>query len=423
MLKEHKMSYKKLIPSVYVKGKKAYADASLSSFSSGASDALDICVKFEQNGADGILYYIMSEDDASHEESINLLRLICKAVDIPVYAAGSIRRAEDVKKYLYAGARAALVETDMESNLAMLTEVTNRFGKDKVGAVIGGGSSEAAELIRKNGNEVLVSAGAPAEGFECIVMTSEAGTELLSAKNCAGVCAACFSDTEYDFMSLKMKLKEEGVKVNTFESAVPFSEFKLNSEGLIPVVVQDYAADEVLMLAYMNEEAYRLTLETGRMTYYSRSRDEIWVKGLTSGHFQYVMSLSLDCDNDTILAKVRQVGAACHTGAHSCFFKELAAKDVHKTNPLMVFNDVMAVILDRKANPKEGSYTNYLFDKGIDKILKKVGEEATEIVIAAKNPDPVEIKYEIADFLYHVMVLMAERGLDWEDVTEELANR
>ena len=177
------------------------------------------------------------------------------------------------------------------------------------------------------------------------------------------------------------------------------------------------------MLAYMNEESYNLTLKTGRMTYYSRSRSELWEKGLTSGHFQYVMSLKLDCDNDTILAKVRQVGAACHTGAHSCFFKKLADKETNKVNPLKVFNDVMDVIKDRKIHPKEGSYTNYLFDKGIDKILKKVGEEATEIVIAAKNPDPVEVKYEISDFLYHVMVLMVEKGLDWEEITEELANR
>ncbi|MCM1308178.1 MAG: bifunctional phosphoribosyl-AMP cyclohydrolase/phosphoribosyl-ATP diphosphatase HisIE, partial [Butyrivibrio sp.] len=370
-----------------------------------------------------ILYFVLPSDDGLHEEAINELRLACRAVDIPVYAAGGIKRAEDVKKYLYAGARAALIETGDESNLAMLTEVTNRFGKEKVGAVLNGNRDEALKLIKENGSEVLVSEGGVTDGLCSVVMTSEADAALLSDEACGGICAASFSDAEYDFMSLKMKLKAEGVKVNTFESAIPFSEFKLNVDGLIPVVVQDYATDEVLMLAYMNEEAYRLTLETGKMTYYSRSRSEIWVKGLTSGHYQYVMSLRLDCDNDTVLARVRQVGAACHTGAHSCFFKELAARDVQRTNPLKVFNEVMAVILDRKANPKEGSYTNYLFDKGIDKILKKVGEEATEIVIAAKNPDTVEIKYEIADFLYHVMVLMAEKGLDWEEVTEELANR
>ena len=159
------------------------------------------------------------------------------------------------------------------------------------------------------------------------------------------------------------------------------------------------------------------------MTYYSRSRREQWVKGETSGHYQYVKSLDIDCDNDTLLAKVKQLGAAWHTGNYSCFYRNLAAKDYAKTNPLKVFKDVMSVIEDRKVHPKEGSYTNYLFDKGIDKILKKLGEEATEIVIAAKNPNPNEVKYEISDFLYHMMVLMAEKDVTWEEITTELANR
>lgn len=189
------------------------------------------------------------------------------------------------------------------------------------------------------------------------------------------------------------------------------------------VVVQDYKTDEVLMVAYMNEEAYNTTLKTGKMTYYSRSRDELWVKGETSGHFQYVKSLTADCDKDTILAKVSQIGAACHTGSRSCFFHEIMAKEYEETNPLKVFEQVFDVIKDRKIHPKEGSYTNYLFDKGIDKILKKLGEEATEIVIAAKNPNANEIKYEISDFLYHMMVLMAEKNITWEEITAELAQR
>ena len=163
------------------------------------------------------------------------------------------------------------------------------------------------------------------------------------------------------------------------------------------------------MVAYMNEEAYDTTIRTGKMTYYSRSRNELWIKGDTSGHYQYVKSLTADCDMDTILAKVSQVGAACHTGRPSCFFQEILKKESEETNPLRVFESVMNVIEDRKVHPKEGSYTNYLFDKGIDKILKKLGEEATEIVIASKNPNPNEIKYEISDFLYHMMVLMVDR--------------
>lgn len=177
------------------------------------------------------------------------------------------------------------------------------------------------------------------------------------------------------------------------------------------------------MLAYMDEEAFENTIRTGKMTYHSRSRNAMWVKGETSGHYQYVKALSVDCDKDTLLAKVEQVGAACHTGNRTCFYTPLFEMDYSEKNPLRVFENVYDTIMDRKKHPKEGSYTNYLFDKGIDKILKKVGEEATEIVIAAKNPNPEEIKYEIADFLYHVMVLMAERGVTWEDIIKELSDR
>lgn len=211
--------------------------------------------------------------------------------------------------------------------------------------------------------------------------------------------------------------------MTTFESLMDFGEFKLNSDGLIPVVTQDYKTNEVLMVAYMDEEAFEHTVKTGRMTYFSRSRQSQWIKGETSGHFQYVKSLAIDCDKDTLLAKVEQIGAACHTGNRSCFYTTIVGADYDAKNPLQIFESVYNMILDRKEHPKEGSYTNYLFDKGLDKILKKVGEEATEVVIAAKNPNPEEVKYELSDFLYHAMVLMAEKGITWDDITKELADR
>lgn len=226
-----------------------------------------------------------------------------------------------------------------------------------------------------------------------------------------------------DFAAYKEACAREGIRMTSFESKMDFSEFKLNSDGLLPVIVQHYKTSEVLMLAYMNQEAFEQTVKSGRMTYFSRSRQSLWTKGETSGHFQYVKSLTIDCDKDTLLAKVDQVGAACHTGNPTCFFQPVVGSDYDETNPLQVFESVYQTIQDRKIHPKEGSYTNYLFDKGIDKILKKVGEEATEIVIAAKNPNPEEIKYEISDFLYHAMVLMVERGVTWDDIVQELADR
>ena len=247
--------------------------------------------------------------------------------------------------------------------------------------------------------------------------------ETLKRENVRGIAGSFINDPETDIMEMKAQLSAGGIKMDNFEPALKWADLKKNSDGMVPVIVQDYRTDEVLMLAYMNEEAFETTINIGKMTYYSRSRQELWIKGMTSGHIQYVKSLTADCDYDTILAKVSQIGAACHTGNVSCFFNEIVKKEYMEKNPLKVLEDVYAIILDRKANPKEGSYTNYLFDKGIDKILKKIGEEASEIIIAAKNPDPEDIKYEISDFMYHMMVLMAEKGVTWEEITQELSQR
>jgi len=212
-------------------------------------------------------------------------------------------------------------------------------------------------------------------------------------------------------------------------------DLKFDSNGLIPVIVQDHKTNEVLMLAYMNEEAYLKTLETKKVHYWSRSRQKLWLKGETSGHFQYVKSISIDCDNDTILLKVDQVEAACHTGHYTCFYREIDENKIEEisntvfdaakvyNNKAAVLQEVYDVITDRRENPKEGSYTNYLFDKGIDKILKKVGEEAAEVIIAAKNKAAGEIRYEVSDLIYHLLVLMVERGVKLDDIYDELKGR
>jgi len=212
-------------------------------------------------------------------------------------------------------------------------------------------------------------------------------------------------------------------------------ELKFDSNGLVPVVVQDYKSNEVLMLAYMNKEAYEKSLETNMVHYWSRSRNKLWLKGETSGHYQKIKSINVDCDNDALLIKVEQVEAACHTGHYSCFYRELKDGDAKETSEVVfdaekvygdkakILQEVYNVILDRRANPKEGSYTNYLFDKGIDKILKKVGEEAAEVIIAAKNKSKDEIRYEIADLFYHLFVLMVERDVTLDDIYGEMQGR
>lgn len=215
---------------------------------------------------------------------------------------------------------------------------------------------------------------------------------------------------------------------NLGEYHMKFTDLKLNEQGLIPVVTQDHYSGQVLMVAYMNEESFNKTLATKKVHYYSRSRKALWLKGETSGHFQEVKEMYVDCDSDTLLIKVAQTGAACHTGQLSCFYKALDFEtneliELDKFKAADILKGVYQVIMDRKANPKEGSYTNYLFDKGIDKMLKKVGEETAEVIIGAKNPGKEEMVYEISDLMYHLSVLMAEKGATWEDIYKELEGR
>ena len=197
-------------------------------------------------------------------------------------------------------------------------------------------------------------------------------------------------------------------------------QIKFDEKGLVPAIIQDYYTKEVLTLAYMNKESLEITLRDKKTCFFSRSRQELWLKGETSGNYQHVVSVKYDCDADALLVEVKKDGPACHTGAESCFFNSLfEAEDYSSFTPEKLYE----LIKDRKINPNEKSYTTYLFEKGLDKILKKVGEECTEVIIGAKNTDNDELRYEIADLYYHTLVLMIEQGLTIQDVKDELAKR
>ncbi len=409
---------------------------------------LEDAVYYDNCGADELYFY----DSASFEEGghgdIRTIQEISRNSDIPLIVHGAVRRFEDIKKMVYAGARTVVVSMegaeDSEGVKEAIKEAIGRFGAERIFRMIPAGKPE--ETLER------VQACLDEEGFGGILLSGDCSDKeychtadylkyhlsmpmmLFSLSDDPAALsdqirmsmpdALILSDSERkDMMGLKQALAGNRIPMNLFESAMDFDEFKLNSQGMIPCITQDYKTGEVLMLAYMTKESFEKTIATGKMTYYSRSRQELWTKGDTSGHFQYVKSLSIDCDRDTLLAKVAQVGAACHTGNRTCFYTSLLEKETDTNNPLEIFQQVYDTIIERKDHPKEGSYTNYLFDQGVDKILKKVGEEATEIVIAAKNPDSEELKYEICDFLYHMMVLMADRDLTWKEITDELAQR
>ena len=334
--------------------------------------------------------------DEDKEDFFHTMAEVCLASEIPVMVEFPITHFEDMKKLYY----------------------------DNVKLIIAGDKTSVAGSVIEDGKTRF--------GKDLIISKSEFDPQMLSVDIFSKLYPGdtdgrtYFIETGFvseDIHKKKYEFMEKGIETKALKPSITWEELKKNSDGLVPVIVVDYKSGKNLMLAYMNEEAYNNTFRTGLMNYYSRSRNTQWIKGETSGHFQYVKYMKADCDKDTLLAGVSQIGVACHTGSDTCFFNDVIKSDYIEKNPAKILDDLYKVIEDRKENPKEGSYTNYLFDKGLDKILKKVGEEACEILIASKNEEPKEIKYEIADFLYHLSVLMVEKGVTWEEVATELANR
>jgi len=426
------METKNIVATLYLKNSKAVK--STTDFTE-IEDVYQLCQMYNDSGIDKIMILDLSTDDDEHEKNINTIKNINRNIEIKVCAGGNINRIEDIKKLLYAGCMQVMLNAAKPSSIGLAEEAGKRFGKERI--VL---SVHNVDFIYKHKSYIeetvhelyilnlkILDAIDNLSSIPYVVKTDSREYKdisfLLSRENIRGITGELVNDPKTDIMKLKSELSADGIVMDNFSTDLEWAHFKTNEQGLVPVIVQDYRTDEVLMLAYMNEEAFKNTINVGKMTYYSRSRQSLWLKGETSGHYQYVKSLTADCDFDTILAKVSQVGVACHTGNPTCFFNNIVKKDYVEKNPQKVLEEVYGIIQDRKENPKEGSYTNYLFDKGIDKILKKLGEESTEIVIAAKNPDPEEIKYEISDFLYHCMVLMVEKGVTWEDIMQELSQR
>ena len=428
-------SGKRFIGSVYLKDEKVVK--SITDQHVISEDPVAFAIKLSDSNVDEIYVFDLSPsgDDAKHEKALDMIKDICKAVDVPVIGAGNVKRMEDIKKLLYAGCKRGSLNFEKPGNIEILQEVSEKFGADKIVICYSNPSvlEDNKEAVEKFGSEIVLfpkdnndlqkpSIDLP---FSVLIDSTQNEPDELFATNdfIDGITGNIINDNFSKIDAYKQSLTDKGIKICALEPAFSWESLKKNSDGMVPVIVQDYRTDQVLMLAYMNKEAYEKTLSTGKMTYFSRSRNQLWLKGETSSHFQYVKALYADCDLDTILAKVKQVGAACHTGSYSCFFNEIAKKEYSEKNPQKVLDNVYEVIKDRKEHPREGSYTNYLYEKGIDKILKKVGEEATEMVIAAKNPNDNEVIYEMSDFLYHMMVLMAVKNVSWEDITDELARR
>ena len=397
-------------------------------------NAVKLAQHYEKKGADALIIYNVSKEEREKENAVRIVREIGMNVDIPIIA-GAIDTAEDAKKLLLAGCSKVFISVNSETDLQTLETLSKRFGKERLAVCIMDFSNissikgylsvfedcvSLALMFGDNFHLYDVINRLPIETIPVLsVFYLEHVLAFLRLKNVAGISGKAFSDPSTNLFELRNSFARRGVRLQSCISDFQWDDLKTNADGLVPVIVQDYKNEQVLMMAYMNREAYETTLMTGRMTYFSRSRQKLWLKGETSGHFQYVKQILIDCDNDTLLAKVAQKGAACHTGNRTCFYRELVKKRYEDSNPFAVFETVMTGIRGQKENPVEGTYVDRAFDQEMDQILQKTGTSFVSLMLAAKNRDKENVRSQISDHLFQMMMIMDQLGISWSDIVRE----
>ncbi len=425
-----------------------------------SDDPVLFAQKYEKDGADYLVFYDIGATVDNKDIFYEKIEEILQAVNIPLVVGGGIRTLADCDKLYNLGVKYFSVNSAAVKNPDLLQEVSVKYGSDslilsvdvkRVGGAyhvfLGAGKEDtglnAKEWIGKAaglgaGTIVInsIDTDGMKEGYDIemlafltenlncnIVASGGAGKtedfiEVFKTNNkITGALAA--SIFHYNLVSIK-EIKQQ--LENMTNISIDMESLKFDERGLIPAIVVDANNNNVLMLAYMNQESLALSIEKNLTHFYSRSRQSLWLKGETSGNYQHIVKIVADCDRDTLLIYVDKDGPACHTGADSCFFNTIYENN-EKTGEAFSLENLYELILDRKKNPGAKSYTSYLFREGRDKILKKVGEESTEVVIAAKGDSKKETIYEMADLLYHNLVLMADMGIEITDILNELKGR
>lgn len=472
------MSYKKIIPCLDINKGRVVKGVNFEGLRD-AGDPVEVAQGYVDAGADEIVFLDISSTVENRQITLDLVKKVAAVVTVPFTVGGGIRTLEDAQSVLNAGATTVSIGSAAVQNPHVITEISNRFGKESITIAIDARKSEADGSFH-----VMIRGGQTDTGIDVVDWAKEvealgAGSILLTSMDRDGVCngydmeltkavtaavsipvtasggagklsdfydilteggatgalaASLFHFKTVEVRQVKEYLLERGVSVTLSPEKKTAREqnsaFSFEADELIPVIAQDATSKEVLMLAYMNAEAYRKTVMTGKAHYYSRSRQKIWLKGEESGHFQSVQEIRYDCDHDTLLLLVEQIGGACHTGHKSCFYRSVEGMQTseHVFDEKVAYKkDILTrlqeLVSERKSKPVEGSYTNYLFEKGIDKILKKVGEESAEVIIASKNEGNEELVCEVSDLIYHLTVLLVEKKTNWDAIRKELTKR
>lgn len=390
---------------------------------------------YNDSGIDKIMLWDLSETKEEHNNTLKVIREINRVLEISSYAFGWTSTIRDIKEYLFSGCRRVILSSSDPELPNILEECQKRFRGDRLSLalddvdVIFKKRSEIEEYyhdVYVFKEEILESLVNMTEvPFYAVVDTMDVDTyaEILKIPTCLGIGGPLLNERYTDIMILKHQLYERGLLVLLNDSTMSWDAFKLDNDGLIAVVAQDYATKEVLNYGYMNEEAFEATMTKGKMHYYDKSSGSIYMHGESSEQFQYVKSLSVDCHKQAILAKVSQIGVACHTGNYSCFYTEIVKKDYIEKNTVRVLENIYNVITSRKKHPREGSFTNFLMEKGLNEIARRIQSESTEIILSAKDDDSEALRAQLSDLLYFLMVLMSKYDITWDDVINELAQR
>lgn len=427
-------------------------------------DPLTLSKAYDQAGADELIMYDISATAEGTSIFTKIIEDVVSAISIPLTVGGGIRTMDDIARVFQAGAKKVSINSAAITHPDLINEAAATFGSDAIviaidakqispnkwNAYTHGGKQDtgidavewAVEVVQRGAGELVLNSmdqDGMKTGFNIPLQLAmrEAVSIPLIASGGAGsiqdflevfeigqadgaLAASVFHYGELSIQSVKQALEQaRQAHVNTF-TKFEIEDITFDEAGLIPAVIQDEESGDVLMLAYMNKESLEKSIETKETWFYSRSRKELWNKGATSGNKQTITQITFDCDSDALVVTVIPKGPACHTGEDSCFYKTVFAET--PTNRTVI-SQLTKNIADRKVNPVEGTYTTYLFNEGIDKILKKVGEETSEVIIGAKNNDKQEVIWEISDLVYHTLVLMEELGVNVSDIQQELIER
>ncbi|SFP93632.1 phosphoribosyl-ATP pyrophosphatase /phosphoribosyl-AMP cyclohydrolase [Lachnospiraceae bacterium XBB1006] len=397
--------------------------------------AIELARIYNDSGIDRIMLWDISPTKEGHDTTLKVIREINRVLEVSSYAFGWTSSIRDIREYLFSGCRRVILSSSDPELPSILEECQRRFRSERLALAL-----EDVDIIFKKRAEIeelyhdiyvfkqeILESLVNMTNIPFYAMIESLELEeyarILRIPSCVGVGGPLLNERATDIMTLKHQLFEQGLLVLLNDSTMSWSQFKCDSEGLISVIAQDYVTKEVLTFGVMNEEAFLLTMEKGKMHYYNRQTKEVYMHGASNENFQYVKSIFLDCHKQALLAKVSQIGVACHTGNYSCFSTEIVKKDYAEKNTVRLLENIYNVITNRKKHPREGSYTNFLLEHGINEMVRKVQSETMEIVLSAKDKDTESLRTELSDLLYYLMVLMSNYDITWDDITNELSQR